>query len=47
MELAKKHSITEIDVLLAKYASHLMEKEKILNAVELYPATPIKLLIAK
>ena len=27
----------EIDTLLAKYASHLMEKEKVLSAIELYP----------
>ena len=27
----------EIDALLAKYASHLMEKEKVLSAIELYP----------
>jgi WD repeat-containing protein 35 len=28
--------VKEIDTLLAKYASHLMEKEKVLSAIELY-----------
>ena len=37
MELAKKHNIKETDSLLAKYAAHLLEKEKILDAIELYP----------
>ena len=37
MELAKKHHIKETDSLLAKYAAHLLEKEKILDAIELYP----------
>ena len=37
VELAKKHHIKETDSLLAKYAVHLLEKEKILDAIELYP----------
>ena len=37
VELAKKHNVKEIDSLLVKYATHLLEKDKILNAVELYP----------
>jgi ADP-heptose:LPS heptosyltransferase len=36
IELAKTHNIKEIDVLLAKYAQHLLEKNKTLNAIELY-----------
>ena len=36
IELAKTHNVKEIDTLLAKYASHLLEKNKILNAIELY-----------
>lgn len=37
MQLAKKHSIKEVNSLLAKYAAHLLENEKVLNAIELYP----------
>ncbi len=37
MELAKEHSIKEVDSLLAKYAAYLLENEKVLNAIELYP----------
>lgn len=37
VELAKKHHIKETDSLLAKYAAHLLDKEKILDAIELYP----------
>ena len=37
VELANKHHIKETDSLLAKYAAHLLEKEKILDAIELYP----------
>ena len=37
VDLAKKHHIKEIDSLLAKYAAHLLEKEKVLDAIELYP----------
>ncbi len=37
IDLAKEHSVREIDSLLAKYASHLMEKDKKLEAIELYP----------
>ena len=36
IDLAKKHNVKEIDSLLAKYAHHLLEKDKIINAVELY-----------
>ena len=36
VDLAKKHNIKEIDSLLAKYATYLLEKDKILSAVELY-----------
>eukprot|EP01137_Pigoraptor_chileana_P013479 Opistho-2@67034 len=36
VDLAKQHNIKEIDSLLAKYASHLLEKKKTLNAIELY-----------
>lgn len=36
VELAKNHSMKEIGPLLAKYASHLLEKKKTLEAVELY-----------
>lgn len=39
IQLAKEHNVKEIDTLLAKYASHLLEKNKILNAIELYPLT--------
>ncbi|CAB1330545.1 unnamed protein product, partial [Coregonus sp. 'balchen'] len=36
VELAKNHNMKEIKSLLAKYASHLLEKNKPLEAVELY-----------
>ena len=36
IELAKSHNVREIDLLLAKYASHLLEKKKVLSAIELY-----------
>lgn len=36
VDLAKTHNIREIDSLLAKYASHLLEKNKRLQAIELY-----------
>lgn len=36
INLAQKHNIKEIDTLLAKYAKHLLEKKKVLSAVELY-----------
>uniref|UniRef100_A0A8C9R5G6 WD repeat-containing protein 35 n=1 Tax=Scleropages formosus TaxID=113540 RepID=A0A8C9R5G6_SCLFO len=36
VELAKNHNMKEIGPLLAKYASHLLEKNKILETVELY-----------
>ena len=37
IELAKQHNIKEIDTLLAKYASYLLDKKKTLDAIELYP----------
>ena len=37
VELAKLHQVEDIDSLLAKYASHLLQNNKILNAIELYP----------
>lgn len=42
VELAKTHHIKEIDSLLAKYAAHLLEKEKVLDAIELYPHSIIR-----
>ncbi|XP_078204571.1 WD repeat-containing protein 35 isoform X5 [Callithrix jacchus] len=36
VELAKNHSMKEIGSLLARYASHLLEKNKTLEAIELY-----------
>uniref|UniRef100_A0A8C8VI58 WD repeat-containing protein 35 n=1 Tax=Pelusios castaneus TaxID=367368 RepID=A0A8C8VI58_9SAUR len=36
VELAKDHNMKEIGSLLARYASHLLEKNKILDAIELY-----------
>jgi len=36
VKLAKQYKYVEIDGLLAKYASHLMEKNHILDAIELY-----------
>ncbi|XP_053476198.1 WD repeat-containing protein 35 isoform X1 [Ictalurus furcatus] len=36
VELAKDHNMKEIGPLLSKYASHLLEKRKTLEAVELY-----------
>ncbi|KAL5015359.1 hypothetical protein ScPMuIL_009629 [Solemya velum] len=36
IDLAKRHNVREIDSLLAKYAQHLLEKNKIINAIELY-----------
>ncbi|XP_016325403.1 WD repeat-containing protein 35-like [Sinocyclocheilus anshuiensis] len=36
VELAKNHSMKEIGPLLSKYTSHLLEKNKTLEAVELY-----------
>lgn len=37
IELAKQHNVKEIDTLLAKYASYLLDKNKTLDAIELYP----------
>ncbi|KAB5582180.1 hypothetical protein PHYPO_G00184200 [Pangasianodon hypophthalmus] len=36
VELAKDHNMKEIGPLMSKYASHLLEKKKTLEAVELY-----------
>lgn len=36
VELAKNHSMKEIGSLLARYAAHLLEKNKTLDAIELY-----------
>ncbi|XP_048453080.1 WD repeat-containing protein 35 [Rhincodon typus] len=36
VELAKNHNMKEIGSLLAKYATHLLEKNKTLEAIELY-----------
>lgn len=37
MELAKKYNQpTQISSLLAKYASHLLEEDKVFQAIELY-----------
>lgn len=36
IELAKTYNVKEIDALLAKYAQHLLEKNKTINAIELY-----------
>ncbi|XP_009079467.1 PREDICTED: WD repeat-containing protein 35-like, partial [Acanthisitta chloris] len=36
VELAKNHNMKEIGSLLARYASHLLEKNKIFDAIELY-----------
>ena len=37
VQLAKEHSVKEVNSLLAKYAQHLLENEKVLSAIELYP----------
>uniref|UniRef100_G1NVK7 WD repeat domain 35 n=1 Tax=Myotis lucifugus TaxID=59463 RepID=G1NVK7_MYOLU len=36
VELAKNHNMKEIGSLLARYAAHLLEKNKTLDAIELY-----------
>merc|ERR1740127_423572 len=36
VELAQKHNVQQIESLLTKYASHLLEKKKQLEAVQLY-----------
>lgn len=36
LELTQAHNMKEIRPLLSKYASHLLEKSKILEVVELY-----------
>jgi len=36
VKLAEKHSFPQIETLLTKYASHLLEKNRVFQAVELY-----------
>ncbi|XP_067931487.1 WD repeat-containing protein 35-like [Watersipora subatra] len=36
IDLAKEHNVKEIDSLLATYAKHLLSKQKVLSAIELY-----------
>ena len=36
IELAKANNLKEIDTLLAKYAKHLLDKDKKIEAIELY-----------
>ena len=36
IDLAMAHNVKKIDSLLAKYAQHLLEKNKIFNAIVLY-----------
>lgn len=36
IELAKEHNVREIDSLLGTYAKHLLSKNKVLSAIELY-----------
>lgn len=36
VELAERYHVKDISPLLSKYAQHLLEKDKVLNAVELY-----------
>lgn len=36
VKLASDHDVKEIDALLAKYASHLLSKNKLVEAIELY-----------
>ena len=36
MELAKSRNVGEIGTLLTKCASHLLEKRKVMSAIELY-----------
>lgn len=36
IDLAKSHNVREIDMLLTKYAQHLLEKNNLINAIELY-----------
>ena len=45
INLAKKHSVREIDVLLAKYAAHLLEKNKKLEAIALYLFAKLRYLL--
>ncbi len=36
MELAQQHNFPQAEALLLKYAGHLLEKQKYMEAVELY-----------
>lgn len=45
ISLAQKHNVKEIDNLLAKYASYLLEKKKTLDAIELYPCNNATVLL--
>jgi len=36
IDLAKEHNVKDIDSLLATYAKHLLSKQKVLSAIELY-----------
>eukprot|EP00050_Salpingoeca_kvevrii_P018636 m.76510 g.76510 ORF g.76510 m.76510 type:complete len:1153 (+) comp8114_c0_seq1:167-3625(+) len=36
VSLAKRHNVSEIDTLLAKYAAHLLSKNREIEAIELY-----------
>ena len=36
IDLARQHAVKDIDSLLTKYAGHLLEKGRNLNAIELY-----------
>lgn len=36
IELARQYELRDIDALLAKYARHLLDKNKTVNAIELY-----------
>ncbi len=36
MSHVQAHNFPQIEQLLAKYANHLLEKEKVMDAIELY-----------
>ncbi len=38
VKVANKHNVKEIDALLAKYATHLLSKNKIVDAIEVSTA---------
>ena len=40
VELAQQHNLQSIESLLTKYANHLLEKERKLEAVQLYRPDP-------